>query len=251
VNTLYVKVPGLTEFLARDDWPTFRQRYSLMCNVIVDGGPADDFGALVRACPRWVGPEIRVMLPLRNRRDLQAIKIASSLGVGVMLDLFSDDIDWSLIDELVTDALLAPARRASVDPFTMLAAIYLEPGNKFCLGSIYHDHCKEYLQVDAAGQVYRSRRLMAEGTSLGYSVSDREEMEATSGCAEDAEHSRLQMMKQTACSFCEAFHLCRGYLGKVQPEGHCLNLFRRMSELVVLRSRRGDRKGQAPLQGRP
>jgi hypothetical protein len=205
------------------------------CPIMLDAREPGAFAPLIRAAAALASHGTKVMLPLRDRRDLQAIKLLTSLQVHVVIDLTRSDVDWVLAEEAMVDSLLALVPRAPLDPFMMLSTIHADLGSRFTLGSIYFDDGKDYVYVDERGRLYATRRDLQTSTVLDIELSEIEEGRECLGCAEARQH-REHMTRLSACAFCPGYRLCRGYLGPAPANGACQHLFENLLETSRARS---------------
>lgn len=226
INSIVVPIGPLAAFLrTRANQVSGATDYAL----VLEASEAGEFAPLMRWAHVLASDNIRVKLPLRNARDLQAIKILTSLQVRVVVDVTDDDLDWDLAEEAVVEAILSPVTRGSLDPFTMLAAMIANLDERFSLGSVYFDDGKDYVQVDGEGKAYASRRAMRAGTPLDVELSERDDVEDCLGCPKKS-RSRDELRELSGCAFCEGYRYCKGYLKGLGPDERCRRLFVHLAE---------------------
>lgn len=217
---------------------------TLPCPVMLDASEPGAFGPLIRAAVVLAGNSTKVALPLRHRRDLQAITLLTSLNVHVLINLATSDLDWALAEEAMVDSLLALVSRAPLDPFMMLSSIYSEPGSRFTLGSIYYDDGRDYVHVDERGRMYATGRDMRASNALDVELAEMGEGRECLGCAEARQH-REHLMRVSACAFCPGYSLCRGYLSPRSANGECQHLFENLLDTSRERTRALSAVGRA------
>jgi hypothetical protein len=207
----------------------------------------DRKGILIRFAGVLSRVDARVEGPLQNATDAEAFKILTSLGVRSRIDVRQEGLDWSSVEELLTDNFLAMTARASLDPFTMLYGIHEDPESRLSLGSVYFDDCRDYLQVDRNGRLYLTQAKLAAGKPLDATLADRNELADLAPCAEAAQLLRRHLQEATDCAFCGGFRACRAYFRPAYTGSACSQMFATFHEVIGLakaRVRGGDGQGQ-------
>jgi hypothetical protein len=201
-------------------------------DVSVQESPSMD--AILSYAKLMKTPRRRFSLPLRNSEDSLRLMTLSSLGVSLLIDLRAPELDWREAIELVADSLLNRASRGSLAPADHLMRA-LAAGGGF-LGAAYHEDPRCDRWCDAEGRMALSRKDRSEGRWIGGTLGDEPGDDAA-----DAAHGRGLLLGKHACSYCEGFFLCRGYLLERGGGSACHDLLLTFLDSVRLRG---------PIRGR-
>ena len=182
VMSLVLKFADFKSFLA-----SHLSNLTQDCDVVVTNpGTKREFMPLL---PKLAGENFRFVLPLHSDSDRLTIKILSSSGVRLMIDMRDPLLDWAMLDDLVTDQLLSTAPRAPLEPIAMLAKVYKT--KEFDISTLYHAGPADFMYYDPQRGLFNNI--------------PRETFEA--GINE-------KLIKAEKCAFCEGFVLCGAFLEK-------------------------------------
>lgn len=201
VARLLVQLPGLGD-------PALETYLGQSVGTVVAVEAAPDFPEAIAAAPRLARPQLQLELPLEKDRDLDVLKVLSSLGVAARLPLAALASGSELVADAMVDAVVRPGRRAPLAPFADLGQGFFDDGFELArLDFRGNDH-----HVDLRG---------------GAAVPPPAGWEAP-----DVFEKRVPfLMQRHACAFCEGLAYCHGYLFAPETYDRCRALFSEFMEL--------------------
>jgi hypothetical protein len=173
----------------------------------------------------------RFVLPLLGPRDALVIKLLSSLGVRILLDLRDPRFAWGETGELIADSLLNSAPRGPLVPLTTMLRSLRE--KDFFLGVVYYEDPRFYAWMDEKGNIALSDKDRREGRWVSAPlVGGPSEAELAH---QTVFHPYDHLRSRSSCAFCEGFFLCRGYLAAYGQEPSCRAFFRAFFDAAQVR----------------
>lgn len=159
----------------------------------------------------------RFVLKLHTRDDATIIRVLCSLQIPVLIDIRDEFVNWEILKDLTTDALLGSAPRASMDPITALASSFRQ--ESFRLADVYYENPVRYLWSDGTENLFLSEADMHNKRPLIFHDTDRWSHSKTYIQGINREYDILE--HKELCAFCDGFFLCKGYLSQFNKQLHC------------------------------
>ena len=157
---------------------------------------------------------VRVYVPASPTGNLTGVRLLSSLGIAATVVFDTPVLDWELLADLCTYALLGRTSHAPIEPFATVAMRY-RPDAENSFGDLYFDEPGRFVHVDRDGHTAHSAADLAAGRyaapTLGAYLKTEEGL-----CPPDAACALLAAAG--ACATCAAFSLCRGAVAR---QGAC------------------------------
>jgi hypothetical protein len=178
--SLIAKFETFAEFLTSDIYK-IEQNFDI---IITKPGAKRDFVGSIDSLKL---KNFRFVMPLHNDSDRINIKILSSALVQVLIDLRDPKLDWTLLDDLITDQFLSTAPRAVLEPFSMLSKVYKT--KEFDLSTIYYMSPVDFMQYD----IKTGQFMNMSKESFEKNINEK-------------------IVKNEKCAFCEGFMLCKSFL---------------------------------------
>jgi hypothetical protein len=170
----------------------------------------------------------RVYLPY-SEENLTDIRTLVSVGVSACILLESDEIDWNVLTDLMTYALLGRVPHATLDPFAYIAEHY-EPIGYNRWGSIFFEDPEFFFHLNRDGRVALSHAGVIKKNFIG--GIDTVERTDCPALDKNLNSWRMLLIKNRICSTCEGFRLCMGRFASQNGKTGCSKFFVEMLEIL-------------------
>jgi len=253
VNTVIAEIDSLAGCIRGLDVRQFMDQCAAKYQfaLILEAGQIGATAELIHFSERLAHASVRAKLPLRNAADAESIKILSSLDIQILLDLRQADLDWTQLEDLLSDHLLALVDRPSLDPFRMLATICEKKDFSFSLASIHLDDFRQYLHIDEHKRLYLCRADAESGRAVDLPLRDKARIEKTGLYQKKLKTHQTHLREKTACAFCEGFNLCEGYLWKDGSTPPCRAFFKSFFETFDFYIKKSEKAKSKAKSGPP
>ena len=160
---------------------------------------------------------IRIYLPADSRENYAAVRILSSLGIHSAVVFRKESIDWELMADLMTYALLGLVPRASIEPFHFMAAHY-HPNQHTDFSAVYLEDPRKYLHLDENGRVGLSQKDLAAGTFILDNVTELGELQNNPEYIRRCESWRDFFLQPDGCAYCQGWRVCLGRFSETREK---------------------------------
>jgi len=152
---------------------------------------------------------VRIFLSSDNRANFTNLHILASLGVDCGISFGENTIDWDAMNDLMTYAIYAKVKHASIEPFMYAAKVY-SPERLTDFGSVYFENPQSYLHIDKDENIaltskdLKAGKFIAKGVEALENIQDIKEYQ-------DAEFAWQEFfLKDNHCAYCQAWRICKG-----------------------------------------
>lgn len=166
------------------------------------------FGEIARRLVLLRKLNLRVFLPAGRAENITALRILASLGVECAA-LLDGEVDWELLTDLMTYALLGLVPHASIEPFQELATRY-DPQRRTDYAAIYFDDPRRYLHLDREGRVALSRADLRGGRFVLQRPEEIDTIDEQPAYRAQLEAWREVFLQPDGCACCPGWRVCLG-----------------------------------------
>lgn len=156
--------------------------------------------------------KIHVYLPAEKRENLTNSRILASLGVTCCLVFGNVQPNWEALSDLMTYAVFGINPHAPIEPFNYITDHY-KPGANVDWGSVYFDGPREFLHLDANGQVALSHRELLKGSFIAEHIAMVKNPLDNEKYRKGVNAWRQFFLSDHPCITCEGWKICLGRFG--------------------------------------
>ncbi len=175
---------------------------------------------------------IRVYLPTNKKENYTNLQIISSLGITSALEFKKDYLDWELMTDLMTYALLPLVPHAPIDPFYYIANRY-DPHKRNDYNSVYFNDFRFYLHLDHDGRVYFSHDDLKQGHYIADSIEELNNPEVEKELSKRYFRWTGFFLKTDGCAYCPGWRICLGkFSDTVKSIPGCSKFFSEFMDVI-------------------
>jgi len=190
------------------------------------------FQDLIRVLPILRKMNVRVYFCAEDKKNCEAIRILASLGIETVTTFESATVQWDLLKDLATYALLGIVPHAAIEPFHYIASRF-NPKEPLEWDSVYFDDPSTYLNVDEQGRVALTRTDLIEGRFLALSPAEVT-IESRSQALKEHYDSRSKFfLDRSPCAYCQGWRVCLGrFHAHKKKEQSCSEFFVELMDVI-------------------
>ncbi len=191
---------------------------------------------------------IRIYLPTDTRKNMSALRILASLGINSCVVFHEEGLNWELMTDLMTYALLGTARHAHIEPFHYLAANYA-PNWRNDFGAVYFNDPTRYLHLDEQGRVSLSPEDCASGRFIVDNIENASDIVSHPEYIRRTDEWRNVFLEAEGCAYCQGWRICLGKFSRLRERvPGCREFFVELIETLEQHQSLTDRRRQAVWQ---
>lgn len=204
---------------------------AIRTHLVVGSGMGPFKGVVSRLAPLR-RKNLRVDLPPAEPTSYRDATILASLGVAVAVDPTSPGVQWDLLTDLMTYALLGQAPHAPIEPFDYLLKQYL-PTTHTDFRSTFLDDAERFLHLDIDGRVALSAADLAAGRFVLDSPDNVDQIAEVPAYREHLGAWRDVFLDFDGCGMCPGWRVCMGRVrGLVDDLSACRAFFVELLDTV-------------------
>lgn len=186
---------------------------------------------LIRQLPLLRQLNIRVYLPTDLEENYTGLRILSSLGIESSLVFKKPGLNWELLSDLMTYALLGLIPHAPIEPFNYIASHY-DRHRRTDYSAVYFEDPSRYLHLDEEGYIALSPKDLAVGNFIGH-ITELGDLDQCAAYNKRLEGWRDFFLETDGCAYCQGWRVCLGKFVDVrQSNPGCQQFFTELMDVV-------------------
>ncbi len=189
------------------------------------------FQDLVLLLPVLRAMNVRIYMPADLEESLTGVRILASLGIDCAITFDGSSVQWDMLTDLMTYALIGMTQHADIEPFSFIAGQY-NPQSRGGFGAVYFDDPTTYLHVSADGRVALTRSEMREGRFFASSVEEVTDENRLAAWDAQRESWRRFFLERSPCAQCPGWRICGGALASSAHTAGCAQFFAELMDVI-------------------
>lgn len=173
---------------------------------------------------------IRIFLSAGNKANFTNLHILASLGIDCGISFDEGDVDWEALNDLMTYAIYAKVKHASVEPF-LYAAKHYSPERLTDFSTVYFENPQFYLHIDKDENIALTSKDLKAGKFIAKGIAALETINENK-LYQDSEFAWQEFfLKDNHCAYCQAWRVCMGkFTETVEKTPGCRQFFTDMMD---------------------